>query len=304
MKIGVHLHLYYLEQWEFFKKQLDFLEDSNIKIIITTSKEKLQEAKIEIGFYDMDINNNIYKIYGLENRGYDVAPFIFALNKLKSWEPDVVLKLQTKGHKNRKTKLSLNGLIFKNATEWRNRQVNGLLGNRRNINKILNRFENPKIGLIGGYEFLHLYFEVNRKYFDKFNKIFKDVKINKPFFAGTMFWIRWEICEFLIKKLKFKDFNFVNPKTFGTSKECDTMAHAFEHGINSIADFLGFKTEIIDCNFKTKLFVFWRKNNPYSIIYKLFKRFCHFVYYKKITNKNKILIKICKIPIYSKLLIK
>ncbi len=119
-----------------------------------------------------------------------------------------------------------------------------------------------------------------------------------------MFWIRWEICEYLIKKIKFKDFNFVDPKTFGTTAECDTMAHAFEHGINSIVKFLGFKTKIVDCNFKKRLFVYWRKFNPDSVIYKFLKRFFHFIYYKKITNKNRVIIKICKIPVYYSILTK
>lgn len=293
MNIGVHLHLYYLDQWEFFKEQLKYLEDCETKIIITTSETKLKEAKKIVDNFKCDI-------YGLENRGYDVAPFIFALNQMKSFKPDIVLKLHTKGHNKSKKYLWINGLYYRNALEWRSRQVRGLLGSKENIKEIVKKFFDKKIGIAGGREFLHPC-KMKKTYAKKLKKIFDIKEENiKPFFAGTMFWIRWNICEIIMNKLKFQDFDFVNTKT----DNFDTLAHCFEDYINSIVDRTSLKTVFLDINLNTILFMFWRSYNPLCLSVKLLKKGKKFIFNKKITKSNRMIIKVCKIPIYSKLLIK
>ena len=310
MKIGIHLHLYYLDQWEFFKVKLEYIDGKHGYdkiLIITTSKGKKEEVRKLIKMYPCHI-------FELENRGYDVAPFIFALNKFKKWSPNLVLKIQTKGNKNRKGKIAINNLIYKNALEWRTRQVKSLLGSKKNTKNIIKTFKNKEVGILGAYETIypftiHGHKKVEFKKYEKFYNIFKEVGIkerNKPFFAGTMFWLNWKVAEYLISKLKFEDFDFVNKKTFGTTKECDTIAHAFEHSINSIVDFLSLKIKSIDNNFKNKIYIYYRKKIKYRFfnidIEKgfSFKLFNIELIKIKITNKNKLLIKVLKVPVFSK----
>ena len=90
MKFLVILHIYYEYMWQELKSYLLNLEEGSYDLVVTLSKEN-EELKKEI----LLLNPNS-KIILCENRGYDVWPFIKALNEVNLDNYKYLIKLHTK----------------------------------------------------------------------------------------------------------------------------------------------------------------------------------------------------------------
>lgn len=96
-RILVVLHLFYSESWDEICEYLKNLDVYQWKLIITCPEENFSEAVLKrIREWKPDV-----LIRKFPNRGYDVAPFLFAIRDVDLSEYDVVFKLQSKGIKRR-----------------------------------------------------------------------------------------------------------------------------------------------------------------------------------------------------------
>ena len=143
-RIAVHLHLYYTNQLGKYLRKIKNLDDYNYDLFVTMNhRDDNVIAKIK------KFRENA-KIKIVENRGYDVGPFIEFINEIDLNKYDLIIKLHTKNasrHKN-----NLNGFIFTNRY-WANAMLNRLLGSKKQIKNNLRSFKNPNVGMAGCIEF-------------------------------------------------------------------------------------------------------------------------------------------------------
>ena len=91
-RILVCIHIYYHNQVDYIIEKLSTLNRLNYDIFITYS-EKNEETNKK--FLDFDKNTRFLLV---ENKGYDIYPFLTLINKINLEKYFCVLKLHTKNH--------------------------------------------------------------------------------------------------------------------------------------------------------------------------------------------------------------
>ena len=277
MRLAVHLHLYYLEQLPQILAYLKNLAGVDYDLIVTMCGE---DAAAESGLKTFKPDVQIIKV---ENRGYDVAPFMEFLHRIKLDDYDYILKLHTK-NTTKGNYTQLNGRRFDNAL-WAKVLYDALLKSPQQVAKNLQMMaQNPQTGMISAAYCITNEYKFYDKWLDEINSCLAEMNLPQvrdfSFVAGTMFLARAEIFKpFLCYGIK--DFE----PTDGKIKE-GTKAHIFERLFGAVVKASGFETYGVRQ---------WR----YGILL-LRSAIIRFFYQKKITTSGKKLIKICKIPVYSK----
>ena len=136
-KVLLHLHLYYTDQLKFMIKKMKNINSCNWDLYVTLVEEN-QKIINQIKEFKPDA-----KIIIVENRGYDVWPFLQVLNHVNLDDYDFILKFHTKNYRNIKD-------FYGKGFSWRNFLIDALLKNKKifaNNLKIIT--ENPDIGIIG-----------------------------------------------------------------------------------------------------------------------------------------------------------
>jgi hypothetical protein len=130
--VCVILHLYYPELWEYFSHHLKKITtEFDLYISTTTDVDNVYGFVPQIKFDDVeDSIISEYpesKIYKLQNKGMDIAPFIYVLNEIASSEMiyDVIIKL----HSKKSLHDNPDGTITESGADWRDNLVNALLVN-------------------------------------------------------------------------------------------------------------------------------------------------------------------------------
>lgn len=176
VKILVYIHIFYIKSIDEIIEYLKNLEKYNYDLIISCTKNS-NELEIINRFKAFKPNT---KIYTLENRGFDIGPFIEVLNKTNLDKYDILFKLQSKGTFTQTNYIY--GQIFKNR-DWFEYMYESTLGANyihQNIDLLKN---NKKIGIIAAN-----------------NLVIKDPKHKQNF---TINWLKNE-------KIKLKeDYQFV-----------------------------------------------------------------------------------------------
>lgn len=276
MKIAVHLHIYYLEMWDEIKGYLHNIGDYPYHLFVTLTKEN-DDLVHKIKEYHEDTT-----IYIVENRGYDIGAFVYFLHQIDLKQYDIIIKLHTKN------KVGYDTLInhrYINRKDWFGLLYNGLLGSHALFIKNLYKFKiKQNLGMIGS------------KYLITSNiQNIKDVKSSvedfmikfgyiKPekitFVAGTMFMIRSHLLQQIKENFTINDFEISDPKI-----KDGTLAHILERMFGCLVEANGYTINGYD------------KNNYFECA-SILKTIRHFIYYRKITNHNYLLIKVCKLPVY------
>ncbi|MBQ2887223.1 MAG: hypothetical protein IJE43_26215 [Alphaproteobacteria bacterium] len=276
-KIAVHLHIYYKEQISEILTYLKNLRNTDHDIFVTITK------------YDKKLMSQLYafspniKVTMVENRGYDVGPFISFINSIDLNNYEYVLKVHTK-NKNNQSYTTLNGNRLDNKL-WCKILWDSMLKDKQRVADNLAIMDNNKnIGMLGSYycytdsptDYKHLLKEINKELIK-----LKFLPLNKvPFIAGTMFLARANLLQPL-KKYNINDFAITSSKV-----KDGTLAHVFERLFSAIIIQQGYRL------YPLKHDIFWLK-----LLTPTIKRF---IYQKKITNSGKLIIKVCKIPVYSR----
>lgn len=96
-KILVILHLFYPMSWIEIKEYLDNLSCYHYELIVTVTNGMIPDAVIaQIRDFKPDV-----RIIECENKGFDVRPFMMAIQSVDLHKYDVVVKLQSKSTKRR-----------------------------------------------------------------------------------------------------------------------------------------------------------------------------------------------------------
>lgn len=219
--IATVVHLHYEEVWPDFDGRLGRIS-LPFTLIVTTNKESPELAKrIRFRFPDA-------KIVVYPNRGRDVGPFIQLLRDGYLDGYDLVCKV----HGKRSVSLGVRAAF---GEIWRCSMLNDLLGSDALVQAIVNRFViEPDLGLIGPARFRlpnqyrHAYKDtwgtnenLTRDLAKKLGCSKESLKLD--FFAGTMFWIRRELLDFL-KLLDLSVDSFPNEE----GQSDGTLQHALE----------------------------------------------------------------------------
>lgn len=139
-KLLVHLHLYYTDQCDYFVEKLRNIAGCEWDLHVTMVKhEPATEQKILSAFPSATISI-------LENRGYDIRPFIQLLKSVNLDGYDYVLKLHTKSYYDKPTRVNK---FWYSGYEWRNIMVDCLLKDKACFMRLLDIFEkSEKTGMV------------------------------------------------------------------------------------------------------------------------------------------------------------
>ena len=178
-KIAVVIHAFYPEILQSYLELLDQNDQkSNLKIYISTTKEKLSEVKRILSDFDFEC---IIKTY--RNKGRDVLPFLKILEHVKKDNIRYLIKIHTKKTTHRK-----------DGDQWRSQLISKLISPEyfnKNIRKITNK--KNKIGMIGPENHvvpMETYLGNNKELvFEISSRIgmSEDEVLKVPYAAGTMF---------------------------------------------------------------------------------------------------------------------
>ena len=158
----------------------------------------------------------------LENKGYDLYPFIEIINQVNLDNYTYILKLHTKNY--RKAYWTYNGISYIHY-QWRDALVNALIGSKRIFQNNLKKLSEEHIGMIGNKDLIyhrgHIKNEGHR--LQMCQKLGYNPDYDE-FIAGTMF-----LCKSYLMKdiqslhLEAKDFDFST-----STGAVGTLAHAIE----------------------------------------------------------------------------
>ena len=283
MKILVHLHLFYQDMLPEMLGLLRNLEDYDYDLFATVCKAShetldcLRRFKPEVTIIDV------------ENRGYDVAPFVKVLQLADLKQYDYIIKLHSK--QTLKRRAWLKNTSFK-GDGWRKALV-GFMSSKEQLRKTLALFRNPDVGMVSHY---NLITEAGREDVianKRAEKLLTEMGLQTnehKFVGGTMFIAR----AYLFKPIKdfpckMEDFEPYNKETPG-----GTLAHVYERLFGYVVT--AQQKEIVSYEPETKMIKFWH------IIRRVLLAIGRTILQVKINRKNKLIIKFFKIPLCSILL--
>ncbi len=246
-KVLVQFHVYYHDQTDYFIEKLRNINGCEWDLYVTmnrhdaTTEKKLTDFKPDV------------KIIQVENRGYDLWPFMKVIKSVNLDDYDYILKLHTKNGDCRTNRI--NGLGLKNY-EWRNELVNSLLKSPVLFRKLLDTFEKrPEVGLICSHL---LYKKVSEGLPEDLSELDReldrlglDVKERK-FCAGTIFMARTRPYKL------FQDNKAVSLGTFSEQSRTHSigsMAHVYERILTMAVSAAGYKVHPVIIDWPKSLYV-------------------------------------------------
>lgn len=274
--LAIHLHLYYLEQLPEILNYLRSLEGIDYDLCVSMISHD-EEAEKEIKQFKPDA-----QIWLVNNFGYDVGPFIDFLHKIDLDKYKYILKIHTKGNRSN-NHTWLNGRRLDNKL-WKEILLDSLLKDKERVQENLNLLENnSQMGMLSSKYCITDEKRTYQKLLPQINSELTKCGFNAvdklSFVAGTMFYIRSKLLKPLLK-YSISDFD----KTDRTIKD-GTLAHVMERLFGALVLAQGYTIHGIK-----------HDNYKKGFILASIKRF---LFQKKKTQRG-MLIKICKIPVYSR----
>lgn len=273
--ILVHLHLYYINQLDEILARLQNLQELKFDLYVTMI-EKSPAAEQKIKQFKPDAH-----ILQLENKGYDIGPFMEVLHSLDLDKYNYLLKIHTKGT-TAQNYTRINGKRLNNKL-WNRLLFDALLFSEEQVHNNLRQLANADIGMLSSAYLITDDKKLYEQFLPQINEILQAESLPQvdtfSFVAGTMFWAKASLFKPL-QKYRLADF----PVTDGKIKE-GTLAHCFERLFGAVAQAQGLK-------------LYGVKSSKVGFTFAL-NEFKRFLFYKKHTQSGKLLVKICKIPIWT-----
>ena len=277
--ILVHIHIFYPEMWGELKECVKNITPHPFDMFVTMVEEHSEIQN--------DIKNNFpsAKIEIVENRGYDVGPFIHVINQINLDDYSYVVKLHTKRDMPQGTSLNYYNMSGK---RWREHALS-IIKDKEKFENCINAFtQNGNLGMIADYRLI-----VKKERDDKFSAYRAMELLHKlnllsykyKYVAGTVFIAQAHV---------FKILNNLN-LTLNNFEQADnehqkiTFAHTIERLLGFIVIAQGY--EISDINKHCKY-----DRGYFGCFWKLIR----FIYQKKISRSGILTIKVLKLPIYRK----
>jgi lipopolysaccharide biosynthesis protein len=277
--IAVHVHLFYTDMWDELSVQLNNIKDTPYHLYVTLTNEDSVLIKKIKQFHPAS------NVFIVPNMGYDIGPFIEFLNKINLDEYSYILKLHSKRPTNGPdTKIKHLPIT---RYYWKVLLSEALIGSEKIWQNNINQFEkNSQLGMIGSPHLIKKIDNCDKPLLPELEKQLNRLNLNIPnnfsFIAGTMFIVRSQLLKVIQNNYSIEDFQ----TTDGAVKD-GTFAHVFERLFGAIIIAQDHTIKGFSHNY---MFVF-------SAICKIIGRF---FYQRKTTKHNKILIKVCKIPVFQK----
>lgn len=287
--LAVHLHLYYLSQLPRLLNRLQNLNLAGLKADIFITLPSMPDKQSPAPQYAKAIREikSAFPdavIIPTPNRGYDVGPFLTFLHYIDLNKYAYILKIHTK-NRSRHRFTCLNHRRMHNAL-WCDLLQESLIQTPEQIKKSLQLLiENPDTGMVAPslcltsepQYYAHLMSAINSHLaemnFPAINQL--------NFVAGTMFLARARLFKPL---LRYTIQNFIPTNA---AVHDNTNAHVFERLFSAVISAQGYNITGISA--------------PFSLAGPLFlSALQRFLFQKKHTKSGKLIIKICKIPVFSK----
>ena len=246
MKLLVHLHVFYYNQIDWFIDRLSNISGCQWDLYVT---EIRHDRSIEHKFNKLGCKVTYMET---ENRGYDIWPFIHVIKSVDLDKYDLIMKLHTKGARDRKYKLK--GLSIR-GLQWRDELVDAMLLSRNRFTRVLRHFQNnPKTGLICSKlcykKVLSVYPEDTTILLDELDRLgFKGT--GKWFCAGTMFIARSLIYRFLQTDIVYAGMF----STASNSCATGTMAHVYERILSMAPLAYSYKVKTLATNIFFSIYI-------------------------------------------------
>lgn len=215
IKLAVVVHLFYVELWPIIASKLERISQP-FDLHITLNKANSN--------FDPKLEGVRVKKYTIPNRGRDVLPFLYVIQRIRAAGYTQFLKIHSKKSKHRK-----------DGEEWLESILENLLPGSAYVTQITNILNNGSTGLIGPEDHLvslKKHMGSNRAIIESLLTGMYDKKTaNKvistpqqyPFFGGTMFWGRVDVLSPILDMfLLADDFQSEHNQIDGTT------AHAVE----------------------------------------------------------------------------
>lgn len=219
-------------------------------------------------------------VSAMENRGFDVAPFIDILNHVNLDDYDYIIKLHTKRDMPKGFSLQKYDMSYGKHRSY----LMNFINSSDNFKKCLNAFKRDKdLGMIGDFRIICKKDRKGKDVVKKGRELlikagFPDVE--KPFILGTMFIARAELFKAVLK--------------------LNLTFHSFEESIRG-KDILPYGLEAF-FGFIVGAQGYTIKDPLHGIVYQIAARIGsvlgRFLYLKKVNYDGKTIIKICKIPVF------
>lgn len=233
-------------------------------------------------------------IHIVENRGYDVGPFLYFLHRINLAEYDYIIKLHTK--RGVPKEIILVGGRYLGKEFWRTLMLRAILGSRKRVMANVNLFEkHPEVGMIGSKNTMMdaaLDADYMRDYLkETLHRLGYAHTAYRTFFAGTMFMARSSVLQIIKDNFTFMDFEF-SEKT----RHDGTLAHAMERLLGIFTQEQGYRLQGVGIYPYYEIVALWMKIYIFSC--RLWHRSRGFFFRKKLTKNNRLIIKVCKIPVW------
>lgn len=281
VSLAVHLHLFYTDMWANirpFLNNIDFPYD--LYVTLTEQNESLiQQIKNDCADA---------KIFVVENRGYDIGPFMYFLNQIDLDAYDFILKIHTKNFK--KGALTVLNHRYMGRKDWFYLLMDGVLGSKQRVeNNLAQMAKNSNLGMIGSKYLITSNEQISKNVRAQVVDVMQKLGFPAPrlikFVAGTMFLVRSRLLKALQGRFLLSDFEETNPAV-----KDGTLAHALERVFGCLVEAQGYEIKG------------WGTNLPFEMK-SLFFHVGRFLYQRKVTQNKQMLIKVCKIPVYRRKLI-
>lgn len=279
--ILVVVHIYYPNLWPELQGYLKNITVPYDLYVTTTEGNKF--LKEDVLKFNPSVHFEI-----VENRGYDVGPFIHTLNQINLDKYDYLIKLHTKRDIPPSSSV-FRGLV---ANKWRNCCCS-FLATKEKFNQYLKAFERePSLGMQADYHIIvnyDCYDTIAKKEIRKWLKANKYSRIKYAFVAGTMFFAR--TC--LFKEIQNLHLSLTDFDVVLGEKHKTQLAHIFERLFGYFVYKKGYKLADVSVPLEIQ-----KKYERQLYLKEKLKVLIRLFYQKKITASGRLLIKICKIPVY------
>lgn len=271
--ILTHVHLYYIDMWPEIKEKLANITVSyDLFVTLNNRNERLQQDILNFK------NDAVIQI--VDNRGFDVGPFIKLLNSVDLDQYDYIIKLHTK--RNMPEGFSLQG--YDMSFGKHRKYLMKFLESQNTFNRCLNAFDSDKIlGMIGDFHIICRKDKSGRCVVKKGQELLKAAGFPEqeyPFILGTMFMVRAALFKPVLRlKLDFNDFT---PSIRGH----DILPYGLEA-------FFGFVIHAQRYEIKDVMTPRYAQ-----ICARFFALLSRLVYRKKVTVDGHVTIKLFKIPVF------
>ncbi len=285
----IHIHVYYPHLWTELRDAVQRVAEQGLPIrLLVTFVEPHPEIEAEIPQLWPGAEVRL-----VPNRGYDIAPFMELLNSVNLDDFSFIIKLHTKRDIEQFVVcLCVASPYNMNGSRWRDALL--AFTKPENLQQSLQALQqDEKLGMVAHHQVICP--KVTKSDKEQYNTWLSAVKLvrqmglpdppKQHFVMGSMFICRAEMLKPLQRLgLKTDDFPPPDPEHLQ-----ETLAHVVERGLGAVVTAQGY--EIRD--------VFTpRADYVRECLLVQLQRLGRFFFSRKITRSGKLIVKICKIPVY------